>query len=190
MSVNYAARGALAPSHARARGGGGIQILHSDPAWYTITSKEQLELTFANKPKAKGLTPLKANLQLICQGSGGEVDTLVLVLTDGEPSDCKMPDIQQMLQARSKSVYMSFLMCTHEDEVVEHYNKCVDPIWGCDITDDYVSERKECERNGNKLSQYKWMAKSVLGGKMGRKYDALDEKKVPAPGEGGCCVIS
>ena len=88
-----------------------------------------------------------------------------------------------MLQARSKSVYMSFLMCTHEDEVVEHYNKCVDPIWGCDITDDYVSERKECERNGNKLSQYKWMAKSVLGGKMGHKYDALDEKKVPATGE-------
>ena len=135
------------------------------------------------------MTPLKANLQLICQVSN-EVDTLVLVLTDGEPSDCKMPDIQQMLQARSKSVYMSFLMCTHEDEVVEHYNKCIDPIWGCDITDDYVSERKECERAGNKLSQYKWMAKSVLGGKMGRKYDALDEKKVPAPGEGGCCVIS
>ena len=83
------------------------------------------------------MTPLKANLQLICQVSN-EVDTLVLVLTDGEPSDCKMPDIQQMLKARSKSVYMSFLMCTHEDEVVEHYNKCVDPIWGCDITDDYV----------------------------------------------------
>ena len=49
------------------------------------------------------MTPLKANLQLICQVSN-EVDTLVLVLTDGEPSDCKMPDIQQMLQARSKSV--------------------------------------------------------------------------------------
>ena len=148
-----------------------------------------LDLTFANKPRAKGLTPLKANLQLICQGYS-EVDTLVLVLTDGEPSDCKLPDIQQMLQARAKSVYMSFLMCTNEDGIVGHYNQCVDPIWGCDITDDYVSERKECERKGNKLSQYMWLAKCVLGGKMGRKYDALDEKKTSKPGEGGCCVVS
>ena len=71
--------------------------------------------------------------------------------------------------------------------MVEMYTKCVDPIWGCDITDDYVSEKKECERKGNKLSQNKWLAKCVLGGKMGRKYDKLDE--VRSGGGGGCCVL-
>ena len=64
------------------------------------------------------------------------------------------------------------------------------PIWGCDITDDFVSERKECERRGNTLNQNKWMAKAVLGGKMGKKYDQLDEVKAGPPGGVGCCVIS
>ena len=74
-------------------------------------------------------------------GRNPEGDTIVIVLTDGEPSDCRMPQIQSMLQARAKSVYVTFVMCTEEDDVVEAYNKCVDPIWGCDISDDFRSEK-------------------------------------------------
>ena len=77
-------------------------------------------------------------------------------------------------------------MCTEEDDVVEQYNKSLDRLPGVDITDDYVSEKKEVEKLGNKLSYYKWMAKAVLGGKM-PKYDHMDEKK---GGGGGCCVVS
>merc|ERR1712146_41582 len=93
----------------------------------------------------------------------GEGDTIVIVLTDGEPSDGDMTKLQQLLKARHKSIFMTFAMCTEEDEIVEHYNKCVDPIWGCDISDDYESEKKEVERYGNKLNVNKWLAKIVLG---------------------------
>ena len=47
----------------------------------------------------------------------------------------------------------------------------------------------KCERKGNSLNQNKWLAKCVLGGKMGRKYDVLDEAKAGGGGN-GCCVIS
>ena len=56
-------------------------------------------------------------------------------------------------------------LVTNDNAVVEKYNQCVGPIPGVDITDDYVSERKECERKGYQLSQYKWLAKCVLGSK-------------------------
>ena len=51
------------------------------------------------------------------------------------------------MQARAKKTYFTFVMCTEEDDVVEGYNKCVDPIWGCDISDDYQSEKKEVRRS-------------------------------------------
>ncbi len=158
----------------------------NDPGWYQINSAEALEQCF--KPQARGLTPLMANLQLLAggftQGTFPEGDTIVVVMTDGTPSDSTLPQIQQMLQGRAKDVYMTFLMCTEDDETVAAYNQCVDPIWGCDITDDYKSEKKEVEAAGNKLSYHKWLAKAVLGGKM-PKYDKMDKKA-----GGGCCVIS
>ena len=42
--------------------------------------------------------------------------------------------------------------------------------------------RGQVEGHGGKLSQNKWLAKIVLGGKM-PKYDKMDEKK------GGCCTV-
>jgi len=163
----------------------------NDETWYAVNSAEELQRIFAGKPQARGLTPLLTNMNHVCQGYGphAEGDTIVLVLTDGQPSDGNVSDLQTKLQARAKKVFLSFLMCTSEDEVVQLYNRCVDPIWGCDITDDYLSEKKECERKGNSLNQNKWLAKCVLGGKMGRKYDVLDEAKAGGGGN-GCCVIS
>ena len=88
-------------------------------------------------------------------GNFPEGDTICIVLTDGEPSDCRMPQIQSMLQNRAKNVYMTFCMCTEEDEVVAKYNECVDPVWGCDITDDFKSEQKEVVAAGGKLNYNK-----------------------------------
>ena len=51
------------------------------------------------------------------------------------------------------------LQLQEEQVVVEQDNKSLDRLPGVDITDDYVSEKKEVERLGNKLGYYKWMAK-------------------------------
>ena len=152
----------------------------NDEAWYTVDSPETLDQIFASLPRPSRATPLLRNLQPIVNRVGRDKDaeTLVFIMTDGAPSDGTVYDIQQLLNARRRGIWVSFLMCTDEDDVVEQYNQCVDPVWGCDITDDFESERRECAKKGNQINYNMWLAKAVLGGKIGHKYDALDEKKI------------
>ena len=156
-------------------------------------------------------TPLKANLEPILQGYGEppslgcprtpslsvvlsegaeENDTLILVLTDGEPTDCSFNDLGRFIRRKRQNVYISFAMCTDEDDVVDLYNEAIDPLPGCDITDDFVSEKKEAQRFGNVLTPYSWLAKMLLV--KFDKYDKLDERRVKGfkKGKGGCCVVA
>ena len=84
-------------------------------------------------------------------------------------------------------VFCSFAMCTDEADVVELYNKVVDPIFGCDITDDYAAECREAKRVGNALSPFQWLAKMLLV--KYDKYDALDERKLDGRRR-ACCALS
>ena len=156
-----------------------VQFLN-EPTWHEIHSKEHVETLFYGR-QARGRTPLGARLQPVLDGSwhpkGDRADTelIVLAMTDGEPSDVSFDWLRQLVASKKPSVFVTFLMCTEDD------------IPGVDITDDYMSEKREVEAHGKRLSYYKWMAKAVLGGKM-PKYDMLDEKK--AGGAGGCCTVS
>ena len=70
-----------------------------------------------------------------------------------------------------------------QDDVVVRYNTAIDPIKGCDVSDDYQSEKREVQRKGrSKFSKNEWLAKAVLGAKY-EKYDSMDE------GKGGCCSV-
>ena len=104
-------------------------------------------------------------------------------MTDGSPSDVDFAGLTRLVQAKAKNVYVTFLMCTEDDDVVGAYNRYLDRIPGVDITDDYASEKREVEAHGRKLSYYKWLAKAVLGGKL-VKYDKMDE----APQS--CCTVA
>ena len=141
----------------------------------------------------EGTTPLGARLAPLLDGSwhpkghGAETDLILIVMTDGSPSDVDFGGLTRLVAGKKANVYVTFMMCTEDDDVVGAYNRHLDRIPGVDITDDYVSEKREVEAHGKRLSYYKWMAKAVLGGKM-PKYDHMDEKK--GAGGGGCCVVS
>ena len=77
-------------------------------------------------------------------------------------------------------------MCTEDDDAVEAYNRHVDRLPGVDITDDYVSEKREVEAHGKRLRTTERMAEAALRGKM-PKYDHGREK---GAGGGGCCSRS
>ena len=164
----------------------------NDDNWYKINSESDLEGVFKPKQFPRGMTPLKANLEKVLggynHGDYPEGDTILLVLTDGEPSDTNFNNLKAMIERRNKSVYVSFIMCTEDDDVVTAYEGCIDPLKGVDIVDDYVSEKKVCERVGNKLSYNKYLAKCLLGSKLD-KYGHLDSHNMGPKAEGGCCSI-
>mmetsp|Transcript_16468 Transcript_16468/g.51228 ORF Transcript_16468/g.51228 Transcript_16468/m.51228 type:complete len:446 (-) Transcript_16468:103-1440(-) len=169
-----------------------VQFLN-DPTWHNVHTKEHLETLFYGR-QPRGRTPLAERLRPILDGSwhpkghSNETDIILLVMTDGEPSDCSFESLRTMVAQKRKNVYLTFMMCTEDDDVVDKYNKYVDHLPGVDITDDYASEKREVEGFGRSLPYYKWLAKAVLGGKM-YKYDHMDEMS-RRNGGGGCCTIA
>ena len=164
-----------------------VQFLN-DPTWHEIHSKEQVESLFVGR-SPRGTTPLGARLAPLLDGSwhpkghGAETDLILIVMTDGSPSDVDFGGLTRLVAGKKANVYVTFMMCTEDDDVVGAYNRHLDRIPGVDITDDYASEKKEVEAHGRKLSYYKWLAKATLGGKL-VKYDKMDEHA------GGCCVVA
>merc|ERR1719240_1796610 len=128
----------------------------NDADYRLIDSHEALAAAFAAKPRARGATPLLANLRPVCgratrpgvTAKGGEHRPLIaIVMTDGQPSDATMEGIAHALRRRdAPETYFTFAMCTEDDAVVDAYNKAVDPVPGCDVSDDYASEKKEVEK--------------------------------------------
>ncbi|KAH8059274.1 hypothetical protein JL721_9370 [Aureococcus anophagefferens] len=145
-----------------------------------------LEEIFAGKPRAREDAAAR-NLAPVIGGGRDDRDTLLLILTDGEPSDCEFDELSHLIKSKPDDVFCSFAMCTDEADVVELYNKVVDPIFGCDITDDYAAECREAKRVGNALSSFQWLAKMLLV--KYDKYDALDERKLDGRRR-ACCALS
>jgi hypothetical protein len=142
----------------------------NDDNWYKINSESDLTQIFQTKVHPQGITPLKANLSLVLNGySDGtfsEGDTLVIVITDGEPSDTNFNNLRNQISTRSPNTYVTFIMCTEEDSVVDAYQSCIDPIKGVDIVDDYESEKRQCERHGNKMNFNMYLGKCLMGAKL------------------------
>uniref|UniRef100_A0A7S3NMD2 VWFA domain-containing protein n=1 Tax=Aureoumbra lagunensis TaxID=44058 RepID=A0A7S3NMD2_9STRA len=149
---------------------------------YKVKSIADVDSLFENRAP-RGGTPLMSKCKPILTGEwhpkGSDNDgndLILLVMTDGEPSDCSFTELKQAIANKAKNIYVTFLMCTSEDEVVSKYNRYLDRIPFVDIVDDYHSEKKEVEHRGRHLSYFMWLGKSVLGAKL-PKYDKMDEGK-------------
>ena len=135
-----------------------VQFLN-DPTWHNVHTKEHLETLFYGR-QPRGRTPLAERLRPILDGSwhpkghSNETDIILLVMTDGEPSDCSFESLRTMVAQKRKNVYLTFMMCTEDDDVVDKYNKYVDHLPGVDITDDYASEKREVEGFGRSLPSF------------------------------------
>ena len=171
--------------------------------WHIIRSEDDLATCFAYKQRAFGETPLVRTLQMANSGYGKRdgAETFVLVVTDGVPTDVpntadglepnpsqKVEIIRKTLSSRPKGIYYNFIMCTDDAEVSDLYNKVVDPVFGCDCTNDFKTERALCAAKGNDVNMNKYLAKCILGGKFTRKYDNLNEKKVIVCCGAACAV--
>jgi len=142
---------------------------------FMIKSREDLDAAWQAAATGGG-TPLGSVLKGYLNPQNAlESDRLLMVMTDGCPSDVSFEQLRKMIRGKSKRVYVSVMMCTEEDDIVDQYNRQVDPIPGVDVLDDYASEKREVERfRGRKLSLNKYLVKCVLGPRF-RKWDDMDE---------------
>lgn len=162
--------------------GGGFELRFLNHGSATpIHSHQHLEQAFS-WADASGRTPLCSLLREYLNPKQLESDRLVLIMTDGEPSDGSFSDLKRIVQQKTKGVYCSFMMCTDDDDVVDRYDRSVDRIPGVDVHDDYRSEQKQIAKRGKKLNLNTYLVKCVLGAKFA-KYDKMDEV--------GCsCIVS
>ncbi|CAF0732692.1 unnamed protein product [Brachionus calyciflorus] len=135
------------------------------PMARSVCNSEQLIPYFQNKPS--GYTPLAKCLNHVLssnsEGNLGERKLLVIIVTDGEPTD----DYD-------------------EDETMDYLNNWDRVIPRLDVVDDYRNERKEilqAQRRGFSFSFGDYVVKSLIGS-IDESLDRIDEINSQ-----GCCVI-
>ena len=91
-----------------------VQFLN-DPTWHEIHSKEQVESLFVGR-SPRGTTPLGARLAPLLDGSwhpkghGAETDLILIVMTDGSPSDVDFGGLTRLVAGKKANVYVTFMI--------------------------------------------------------------------------------
>ena len=123
-----------------------------------IKNLEQVDSLFARKPS--GYTPLVPVLKDIFQSSmarsGRDKKLLVLVATDGRPTnedgDDDLDNFEHVMDKvrNAKTTYVSFLLCTDDENSMEYLKNIDERMEHVDVTSDYETELakiRECQMN-------------------------------------------
>eukprot|EP01006_Ploeotia_vitrea_P032658 TRINITY_DN64853_c0_g1_i5.p1 TRINITY_DN64853_c0_g1~~TRINITY_DN64853_c0_g1_i5.p1 ORF type:complete len:296 (+),score=126.57 TRINITY_DN64853_c0_g1_i5:38-889(+) len=139
-----------------------------------------------------GRTPLVGALRKHIQSANKKRGkTLIIVATDGEPTDTdgKSAFAALSIELHQKvhdKVKVAFIKCT--EEPLEYLDKIDREVDSVDVNDDYETEKQEVLKRDPtaRFSYGDWLMKIMLGA-IDPKYDRSDEH--PPKTEGGCCVI-
>jgi hypothetical protein len=123
----------------------------------------------------------------------GERKLLVIIATDGEPTDDfgkqDIAGFKTALLSRGKNVYTTIVSCTDEDSTMDYLNSWDVNIPRLDVVDDYRNEKIEVLRamgRSHPFSYGDYIVK-ILVGSMDPQLDNLDEFR---RGEStDCCTI-
>jgi uncharacterized protein YegL len=120
------------------------------PTLRNVTSLAGLQATFANLPS--GGTPLITTLKKIYEDKSQITapNLLIVVITDGEPSDGHRRDLFNVLVQKPSNFHVSFAECTDNPNDMEYLDEWDGRIKNFDNTDDY---REELQRVKNVKGQ-------------------------------------
>jgi hypothetical protein len=120
-------------------------------------------------------------------GRDGGKKLLILVATDGQPTDDrgivdKGTLYNILLQERGPqgAILVTFVACTDDEGEIGYLNEWDQRIPNIDVVDDYYSERTEVLRvqgSDFPFSRGDWVCKLLLGG-IDPEIDGLDERRV------------
>lgn len=153
------------------------------PNLKNVNSMEGLQATFATGPN--GGTPLIGTLSKIYNDKSGiEKDLLIVVITDGEPSDGSREDLYRVLVNKPSNVHVSFAECTDQARNMDYLDEWDGRIRNFDNTDDYREELQRVKNvNGaNFKFDYTDYVIKILLATFVRWYFNLDQNQ-------SCCVI-
>lgn len=111
------------------------------PALRSVTSTAGLQTTFNLPPN--GGTPLIGAIKQIYEDKSNvpsDKNILIIVITDGEPTDGTRNDLYWTLINKSKNVHISFAECTDNADDMEYLDQWDGLIKNFDNTDDYREE--------------------------------------------------
>jgi uncharacterized protein YegL len=111
------------------------------PTLRNVTDLTGLQQTFNDLPN--GSTPLIGTLRKIFRERANLPDDrqlLVIVITDGEPTDGNHEDLFSVLYYKPSNVHVSFAECTDNEEDMAYLDRWDGVIRNFDNTDDYREE--------------------------------------------------
>lgn len=153
------------------------------PMARNIYSTDQLFPYFQNKPS--GYTPISRVLRTVLAnnhpGELAERKLLVIIVTDGEPTDdygrVDTHTFKEVLKSRSPTTYTTIVSCTDEDETMNYLNNWDRTLPRLDVVDDFRNERIEILRSQGQHFRFSfgdYVVKSMIGS-IDPTLDNLDE---------------
>lgn len=144
-----------------------------------VKSATDVSFRRAFQTPPRGNTPLTETLQRVAQKCGDEQQTLLFIMTDGEPNGGKDSFIRMVRDTVSRQrLRIQIMACTSEESEIGWLNALDHDLKEVDVTDDYYSEKAEVIQAGQ-VSQFTrgdWCMKAMLG-PVSAKFDAWDERR-------------
>ena len=101
-------------------------------------------------------------------------DLIILVITDGAPSDVTAEQFRQLEEVKKPNVYTTFIVANDVSQVdittyskpSDAYEQCLQGLPGVAVTGFYSWTLRDEEIEGRTISRDAWIAKALLGAKM------------------------
>jgi hypothetical protein len=125
-----------------------IYFLNRQPK-LKVVDMSGLQAAFSNEPY--GSTPLLTSIRYVYdmnKNISNDKQLLIVVITDGEPSDCSRNQLYNTLVdiTNNGNVHISFAECTDNSEDMEYLDAWNGRIRNFDNTDDYREELQRVKR--------------------------------------------
>jgi hypothetical protein len=166
------------------------------PGMLGVTHSSQLSPAFATPPG--GGTPLLMSFRRIFQAYGAEAAVgrrvLIVVITDGEPSDGSVNQLFYLLRnERGPNFHVSLAECNDNEEEMAYLDTWDTQLVNFDNTDDFPLERRRVRaaKGSNYRFSFTDYAVKILLGSLMRKYFAQDQAAVFGDGSSCCgCTVA
>jgi len=161
-----------------------------------------LQALFESGPN--GNTPLLGTLKKIYRDKAGITkQLLIIVVTDGEPSDGSLEQLSSVLKNKEDNVHISFAECTDNEEAMAFLDNLDTRIPNFDNTDDYREEQRRVKLAQGPLFKFDYTdyVIKILLATFVKWYFNLDQQQVngnrasnrqqlnSSNSNNGCCTI-